>query len=113
MHADGEPERLPVYLEAVLSGALPGGWALDDGVGLVMDGDELVRVVSARPGAHALRVDAVAGELVRSRVEPALLGIEGERAVPSDVREFRALSRLGATNQSARRTSRGARPPRS
>jgi dipeptidase E len=113
VHADGEPERLPVYLEAVLSGALPGGWALDDGVGLVIEGDELVRVVSARPGASALRVDAVAGELVRSRVEPTLLGIDGERAVPSDVREFRALSRLGATNPSARRTSRGARPPRS
>jgi peptidase E len=106
VHADGEPERLPVYLDAVLSGTLSGGWALDDGVGLVIEGDEVVRVVSARPGASALRVDAVAGELVRSRLEPELLGIEGERAVPGDVREFRALNRRGATRQSGRRTSR-------
>jgi dipeptidase E len=106
VHADGEPERLPVYLDAILSGALPGGWALDDGVGLVVTNDEVARVVSARPGASALRVDAVAGELVRSRVEPELLGVSGDPVVPSDVREFRALNRRGATRPSARRTSR-------
>jgi dipeptidase E len=27
VHADGEPERLPVWLAAVRSGALPGGWS--------------------------------------------------------------------------------------
>jgi peptidase E len=34
VHADGEPERLPVWLACVRSGTLPGGWAADDGVGL-------------------------------------------------------------------------------
>src|SRR3954463_15496169 len=74
VHADGEPERLPVFLDAVRSGDLPGGWAADDGVGLVFEGTELHRVVSARPGTFAVRVDAVGGELVRSRLVPELLG---------------------------------------
>jgi peptidase E len=92
VHADAELERLPVYLDAVLRGELPGGWAADDGVGLVFEGPELARVVSARPGAVAMRVDAVGGELVRRRLEPELLGA-GEppsaRPLPEDVRELR------------------------
>jgi peptidase E len=92
VHADGEPQRLPVFYDAVRSGALPGGWALDDGVGLVIEGDAVARVVSSRPGATALRVDAVGGELVRSRTKPELLG-DASRGVPDDVREFRALRR--------------------
>ena len=37
------------------------------------------RVVSSRPGAGAQRVDQVAGELVRHRLEPELLGDGGQR----------------------------------
>jgi peptidase E len=92
VHADGEPQRLPAFYDAVRSGELPGGWALDDGVGLVIEGGTVTRVVSSRPGATALRVDAVGGELVRSRAQPQLLG-DGARSVPDDVREFRALRR--------------------
>ncbi len=77
VHADGEPERLPVWLGAVASGALPGGWALDDGVGLLFRGKRLERAVSSRPGAQAQRVDAIAGELVRQRLDPELLLSEG------------------------------------
>jgi peptidase E len=74
VHADGEPERLPIWLAGVRDGILPGGWALDDGVGLLFRGRRPVRLVSSRPGAAALRVDAIAGELVRHRLEPELLG---------------------------------------
>jgi dipeptidase E len=96
VHADGEPERLPVFLEAVRSGELPGGWAADDGVGLVFEGTELTRVVSARPGTFAVRVDAVGGELVRDRLVPELLGAGpmGMRPLPDDVKEMRR-SRYG------------------
>jgi dipeptidase E len=104
VHADGEPGRLPVFYDAVRSGALPGGWALDDGVGVVIEGDCVTRAVSSRPGATALRVDAVGGELVRSRLQPELLGGDGARPVGADIREFRALS--DASRRSARRTSR-------
>ena len=74
VHADGEPERLPVWLTSVRDGTLAGGWAVDDGVGLLFRGRRLARVVSSRPGAGAQRVDAIAGELVRHRLEPELLG---------------------------------------
>jgi len=97
VHADGEPERLPVWLAAVRSGALPGGWALDDGVGLLFAGEQPRRVVSSRPGAGAQRVDAIAGELVRRRLEPELLGIDfrGPAAdLDEDVQELRRVHRL-------------------
>jgi dipeptidase E len=97
VHADGEPERLPVWLASVRSGALPGGWAADDGVGLLFRGGALERVVGSRPGAGAQRVDALEGELVRHRLEPGLLG--GEQPAPGpalddDVRELRRVHRL-------------------
>ncbi len=97
VHADGEPERLPVWLAAVRAGILPGGWALDDGVGLLFCGERLERVVSSRPGAGAERVDAIAGELVRHRLAPELLGAGEEAAVaPSyeDIEELRQVQRL-------------------
>jgi peptidase E len=74
VHADGEPERLPVWLAHLRDGSLPGGWALDDGVGLLFRGRSMKRLVSSRPGAEAERVDAIAGELLRRRLKPDLLG---------------------------------------
>lgn len=96
VHADGEPERLPVWLEAVRSGALPGGWAADDGVALLFRGERFDRAYGSRPGAGALRVDAVDGELVRQRIEPELLGAErGIGAAPDDaIEELRHVQRL-------------------
>jgi len=92
VHADGEPERLPVWLNAVRSGALPGGWAADDGVGLIFHGTRMVKVVSSRPGTAALRVDAIGGELVRHRIEPELLGggtSPLDAPPPDEIRELR------------------------
>src|SRR6202043_2038765 len=63
VHADGEPERLPVSLGR--GREIAGGWAVDDGVGLLFRGLTLERGLSSRPGAGAQRVDAIAGELVR------------------------------------------------
>ena len=96
VHADGEPERLPVWLAGVREGRIPGGWALDDGVGLLFRGATLERAVSSRPGAGAQRVDAIAGELVRNRLEPELL-LDG----PSD-----ALGGLDEAVQELRRVHR-------
>jgi peptidase E len=96
VHADGEPERMPAWLAGVREGKLPGGWALDDGVGLVFHGRRLVRVVSSRPGAGAQRVDAIAGELVRHRVDVELLGDDHDRlgGIDDAVQELRRLYRL-------------------
>ncbi len=93
VHADGEPDRLPVWLESVKSGALPGGWAADDGVGLLWRGTTLERIVSSRPVTTALRVDAVGGELVRRRETPELLETRPRRTVPDDVLELRDVLR--------------------
>lgn len=97
VHADGEPERLPVWLTSVREGTLPGGWAADDGVGLLFRGRHLERVVSSRPGASAQRVDALAGELVRHRLEPELLGAGEPGLQPvldDDVQELRRVHQL-------------------
>jgi dipeptidase E len=97
VHADGEPERLPRWLACVADGTLPGGWALDDGVALLFGETQLRRVVSSRPGAGAMRVDAIAGELIRHRLEPELLGdgrARGLGSVGEDVQELRRVQRL-------------------
>jgi peptidase E len=97
VHADGEPERLPVWLAAVRDGTLPGGWALDDGVGLLFEGLRTARVVSSRPGAGAQRVDQVAGELVRNRLMPELLGdgaLSALGGVDEAVQELRRVHRM-------------------
>lgn len=97
VHADGEPERLPVWLASVRDGTLPGGWSLDDGVGLLFRGLRMDRVVSSRPGAGAQRVDQVAGELVRKRLQPELLGDSEQSAlggVDEAVQELRRVHRV-------------------
>ncbi|ADB48636.1 Type 1 glutamine amidotransferase-like domain-containing protein [Conexibacter woesei] len=95
VHADGEPERLPVWLAALRSGELPGGWAADDGVALLFHGTRMVRAVSSRPGTAALKADMVGGELVRHRIEPELLGSGPhsplDAPVGDDIRELRDL----------------------
>jgi peptidase E len=104
VHADGEPERLPPWLAGVRDGILPGGWALDDGVGLLFRGRRPARLVSSRPGAGAVRVDAIAGELVRERLEPELLGggrdgpLGGVDEAVQDLRRVRML-RQGITGE--------------
>jgi hypothetical protein len=86
-----------VWLASVPEGTLPGGWAADDVVGLLFRERKLERVVSSRPGASTQRVDAIAGELVRHRLEPELLGGDGTIPQPvpdDDVQELRRVQRL-------------------
>jgi dipeptidase E len=108
VHADGEPERLPVWLSCVREGTLPGGWALDDGVGLLFVDRKPARAVSSRPGAGGQRVDAIAGELLRKRLDCELLGAEDQRRAPAlddDVLELRQVQRLRSRMGQGRRLS--------
>jgi dipeptidase E len=98
VHRDTQPARLTVYREAVRRGVLPPGWALDDGVGLVFADREVERVVSARPGCVAVRVDRSGEEVV----VPELVAAP-EPPVPPDIMEWRAQ----ASARSAARTARG------
>jgi peptidase E len=63
----GQPRRA-VYRALVGSGALPAGYATEDGVGLHYIGTELAEAVTVRPGARAWRVepDGAGGWLERA-----------------------------------------------
>ena len=82
-----------MYLDAIASGAVPAGWGVDDGVGLLFRGLRLAEVVASRPGAQAYRVHAVGGEAVEEAIEPRLLKApaHAEAATSPAVGELRAL----------------------
>ena len=90
VHADAQPARRPVYLDAVAGGELPPGWTADDGVGLLFRDMALERAVSARPGARATRVDVLGGALIETPIEPEIIA-PIPRSAPADVRELREL----------------------
>jgi peptidase E len=75
-HYDGEDARRPVYREALLSGALPGGYGVDDLVGLHFRGTRFAEAVSSSPSGSALRIDAVGGEIVETRLPVRLLAAD-------------------------------------
>jgi dipeptidase E len=91
VHYDGEPERRPVYLDAVASGAVPDGFGAGDGVGLLFRERRLERVVGSRAGARCVRVRRVDGGAVEQPVpvEP-LAAPDPLAAIDADVRELRA-----------------------
>lgn len=98
VHLDGEPERLSVYREAVGSGALPPGFALDDCAALLLCGTEVGECVSSRPGARVVHVsaDGEGGTVERQLAVRALPGaVPGDAPVgagePRGVSELRAL----------------------
>jgi dipeptidase E len=98
VHLDGEPERLPAYRAAVAGGALPAGYAADDGAALLFSGSELKRCVGSRPGVRVLRVEPDgAGATRETSLEVAALpeaegGTGGVSVMASTgVAELRAL----------------------
>ncbi|QPK50271.1 peptidase E [Streptomyces gardneri] len=56
-HYDGEPGRRPSYQAAVATGALPPGWAVEDGVGALFTDGSLSESVTRAPRAHLYRVE--------------------------------------------------------
>lgn len=63
-HYDSESLRRPRYEETVGSGALPDGFAADDGVGILFNGRQLEEVVASLPGQHAYRLERRKGNAV-------------------------------------------------
>ena len=105
VHADGDPDRLPVYEDAVGAGVVANGWAADDGVGLLFRDGELVRVVTSRPGTRAVRVvRAPSGDgVVRTPILPEVLATAPlpERSVDGSVLELRRF-RAGQQRRAGR-----------
>jgi dipeptidase E len=94
VHYDGEPDRRPAFLDAVASGALPSGYGVQDGVGLLFRGARLAEVVASREGPRAYRVDAVEGTAREHELEPRVLAGREHTppgAVPHDIGELRLL----------------------
>jgi hypothetical protein len=56
VHMDGEPERMPAYRDAIGAGALPPGYAVDNGAALMFEGGRLSACVGSRPEARVVRV---------------------------------------------------------
>src|SRR6202021_2246206 len=50
VHLDGEPERWPAFTDAIATGELPPGYAVDDCAALLVCGAEVTSCVSSRPG---------------------------------------------------------------
>ena len=74
-HYDGESDRRPTYQHLIASGALPAGYAVDDGAALVFHRTQLVDVVSERAGAGAYRVESGSeATAVETPLEARLLG---------------------------------------
>jgi peptidase E len=95
VHLDGEAVRLPTYREAIGSGALAPGWAVDDCAAVVYHGVELAECVASRPGARVLRIEAAAQGRV-SETEHAVRILPGAATgevveEPDDILELRAL----------------------
>jgi len=73
VHYDGEPERRPVFLEAIRSQVIPGGWGADDGAGLLFKGARMAEAVASRPHARAYHVARTAEGVVEDPIEPRQL----------------------------------------
>jgi dipeptidase E len=98
VHHDSEPGRRPVYLEAVRSGAVPSGWAADDGAGLIFRGPALHEVVSARPRARAYAVNVHGERPLPAR--PIAPAAETPATLPAvaEMRRLR-LARIGGVRE--------------
>jgi peptidase E len=106
VHYDGEPERRPVFLEAVGSGAIPGGWGADDGAALLFRGARACEVVASRPHARAYHVARTADGVLEDPIEPRQLPRPSREAVETEL----AIGELRGVN--AARRAGGFRGPR-
>jgi peptidase E len=88
VHYDAQPERAVAYRASIQAG-MPGGFGVDDGVGLRFEQTTLAEVVTARPGARAYRVETRAGEVVETPLEPTVLPGAGDDPVPVSIADFR------------------------
>jgi len=73
VHYDSEPQRRPLFQQLIGSGALPAGYATDDGVGIVYRGTEFAEAVSEVRGKGAYRVTREGNGAREERIEPRVL----------------------------------------
>lgn len=73
VHYDSEAQRRPIFHELIGNGALPAGYATDDGVGVLYRGTEFVEAVTERTDKAAYRVERSGTGVHEHRLETRLL----------------------------------------
>jgi peptidase E len=73
VHYDSEAQRRPLLHRLVADGTLPGGYATDDGVGLVYHGTKLTGAVTEVRGKGAYEITGDGGRAREERIEPVVL----------------------------------------
>lgn len=68
VHHDSEEQRRPLFQRLIGDGALPAGYATDDGAGVLYRGTDFVEAVSERDGAAAYFVSADQGTPVETEL---------------------------------------------
>ncbi|WP_326726338.1 peptidase E [Streptomyces sp. NBC_00243] len=77
-HYDSEPGRRSSYQAAVATGALPAGWALEDGVGALFTDGLLTETVTRTQQAHLYQVQPDGENGATERVLPCILLSEAQ-----------------------------------
>jgi peptidase E len=91
VHHGRDPHRRAALLAGIAAGSLPGGYALDDGAGLLFEGTRPVEAFAGTRGARVLRVEpGVERELHPIPLRPEL------QPVDPAIAERRALRRMKA-----------------
>jgi dipeptidase E len=72
-HYDGDPARRPAFQRLVAEGALPPGYASDDGAAILFEDTTIADVVRSRPRAAAYRVTRNDARAVEERLAARLL----------------------------------------
>jgi peptidase E len=73
VHYDAETQRRPKFHQFVAEGILPGGYATDNGAGLLYRGTALAEALAEVPGQAAYQVSLVDGEVREERLDTRLL----------------------------------------
>jgi dipeptidase E len=88
VHHDSEPARRPVYRDAVRTGAIPPGYAVDDGAALIFGDTHLEEVVTARKRARVYEVTRTGEQELPARA--LTISVTASVTLPA-VAEFRQL----------------------
>ena len=73
-HFDGEVERRPSFHSLLSRNQIMPGYALDDGAGIHLVGDDVLRVVVSRPNAKAYRMQFRNGSVVEEPLKSEFVG---------------------------------------
>ena len=95
VHHGRDPQRRAALLDEIASGELPGGYALDDGAGLLFEGTRPVEAFAGTRGARVVRVEREGAGAVERELHPIPLRQELPTVDPA-IAERRALRRMKA-----------------